>query len=91
MSCDCNKKKLTGSSIDALRILQDKYITEGAQIIFNLDINLQNKNTLPDHVDFLESIDSQVKKYAMNQYILDALSNIINVYLSNEDVEENNN
>jgi hypothetical protein len=84
MSCNCDKK-VSNASIDALRVLQDKYMVEGAQIIFNLDINLQNKNTLPDHVDFLESIDSQVKKYAMNQYILDALDNIINVYLNNKE------
>jgi hypothetical protein len=83
MSCNCNNKKLSSTSIDALRVLQDKYMAESAQIIFNLDINLQNKNTLPDHVDFLESIDSQVKKYALNQHILDSLDSIINVYIAN--------
>jgi|LauGreDrversion4_2_1035121.scaffolds.fasta_scaffold25740_7 hypothetical protein len=89
MSCDCHKKKLSNTSIDALRVLQDKYAVESAQIIFNLDVNLQNKNTLPDHVDFLESIDSQVKKYAINQYVLDSLDNIINAYLNNKDDSDN--
>ncbi len=87
MSCDCNTK-LLGSTMDALRILQDKYLSEGAQIIYNLNINLQNKNTLPDHVDFLESIETQVKKYATNQYILDALDSIINVYINNNSGED---
>ena len=88
MSCNCNNKKLSSNSIDALRVLQDKYMAESAQIIFNLDINLQNKNTLPDHVDFLESIDSQVKKYALNQHILDSLDNIINVYIANSNEDK---
>jgi hypothetical protein len=87
MSCGCNKKTL-GASLDALRILQDKYISEGARILFNLDINLKNKNTLPDHVDFLESIEAQVLKYTNNQYVLDTLSSIIEVYLNTDDGED---
>lgn len=87
MSCGCNKKGL-GTSIDALRVLQDKYISEGSRILFNLDINLKNKNTLPDHVDFLESIETQVLKYSNNQYVLDTLSNIIEIYLNAADSED---
>lgn len=83
MGCNCNKK-ITASTLDALKILQDKYLTEGAQILFNLDISLKNKTTLPDHNDFLQSIETQIINYSHTQSIVDSISLLIEGYLNEQ-------
>jgi len=83
MGCNCHKRN-TSSTIDALKILQDKYLTDGAQILFNLDLSLKNKTTLPDHNDFLQSIETQIINYSHTQSIVDSISLIIEGYLNEQ-------
>lgn len=83
MGCNCNKKS-TSSTLDALKILQDKYLAAGAQILFNLDLNLKNKTTLPDHNDFLQSVEMQIINYSHTQSIVDSISLLIEGYLNEQ-------
>ena len=86
MTCGCDKK-VKKTSMDALRILYDKYLAKSAEVQFNLEISLQNRNTLPDHTDFMQSIETQIKQYTDYQNILNCLDNIMSVYLNEDDAD----